>query len=126
MKKIKQNKATLWMTSLIICFVVGISTEGIARTPTDFQTKKQDSLVYVKIEVDGMACPFCAYGLEKQLKKYDGVADFFVDIDKGYVTFNVPVNKKPTEERLKKTVKEAGFSVKNIEYSNKRFNDQPK
>ncbi|MEX2258331.1 MAG: heavy metal-associated domain-containing protein, partial [Woeseia sp.] len=30
--------------------------------------------------VDGLACPFCAFGIEKRLNKVDGVTDIEVDI----------------------------------------------
>lgn len=76
----------------------------------------QDS-IYVKIEINGMACPFCAYGLEKKIRKVDGSSDYYVDINKGYITFNVPRDKKPTEIFLKKLVKEAGFEARKITYS---------
>ena len=39
----------------------------------------QQQLVYVKIEVGGLACPFCAYGLEKKIKKR-GANRFLDDI----------------------------------------------
>ncbi len=39
-----------------------------------------------KLRVDGHACPFCAYGIEKQLSTLEGVARVDVDIEKGAVT----------------------------------------
>ncbi|MDQ3269572.1 MAG: heavy-metal-associated domain-containing protein [Pseudomonadota bacterium] len=33
-----------------------------------------------RLRVDGLACPFCAYGIEKQLSKLDGVARVETDI----------------------------------------------
>ncbi len=33
-----------------------------------------------KLRVDGLACPFCAYGIEKQLSKLEGVERIDVDI----------------------------------------------
>ena len=32
--------------------------------------------------VDGLACPFCAYGIEKRLNKVDGVTGVEVDVGK--------------------------------------------
>ena len=33
-----------------------------------------DSLVY-SLQVNGLACPFCAYGVEKKLSSIEGVED---------------------------------------------------
>ncbi len=44
----------------------------------------QESNVY-ELQVDGLACPFCAYGIEKQLSSVDGVQSVDVDIKAGVV-----------------------------------------
>ncbi len=120
MKKIKQILATMWMAGLI-CFFLGMSTKATAQVPVPVQAKKHDSLVYIKMKINGMACPFCAYGLEKRIKKIDGAANLSVNINKGYAIFSTPDNKKPTEKTLKKRVKEAGFTVEKITYSSESF-----
>ena len=38
-----------------------------------------------KLRVDGLACPFCAYGIEKQLSRIEGVKQIEVDIRTGTV-----------------------------------------
>ena len=38
------------------------------------------------LRVDGIACPFCAYGIEKQVKRIEGVKSTSVDIKDGLVT----------------------------------------
>ena len=42
-----------------------------------------------QMRVDGLACPYCAYGIEKHLKKIDGVEKIDVDLDNGLVNVNV-------------------------------------
>ncbi len=79
------------------------------------------SKTYIKIWVDGLACPFCAYGLEKKIKKLPDVNNLFVDLNKGFITFIVTSEKIPSEKILKKLVKEAGFVVRKIRYANKAF-----
>ena len=37
----------------------------------------------VTIEVDGLSCPFCAFGLEKRLSKVEGVQDVKIFVDEG-------------------------------------------
>jgi copper chaperone CopZ len=77
--------------------------------------------VYIKIQVDGLSCPFCAYGLEKNLKKVKGIKDIFISVQNGYTTFNISKETQPAEEKLKKIVKDAGFTAKEITILEKPF-----
>ena len=38
-------------------------------------------MLQVTVQVDGLSCPFCAYGLEKRLKKVENVADLSIQVD---------------------------------------------
>jgi len=83
---------------------------------------KEGGREYLKLEVNGLACPFCAYGLEKKLREYiDGMEDLDINIEKGYVTFSFPKENKPSEKKLLKIVEEAGFQADKIYFSDKPF-----
>lgn len=89
------------------------------------QTNKQaDGRRYVNVEVDGLACPFCAYGLEKKLKNIKGQENLYIDIQHGYATFNVPADSKITKEKINKIVEEAGFTARKVTFSNKAFDNK--
>jgi copper chaperone CopZ len=78
----------------------------------------QDSgKTYIQIRVDGLSCPFCAYGLEKKLKKVDGASNLLIELEEGLVTLEVPEDKKPSEESLQKVVTDAGFTPRAIKFS---------
>ena len=47
------------------------------------------------IQVDGMACPFCAYGVEKSLAKISGVEAIETDIDTGILTVTMAADVDP-------------------------------
>jgi mercuric ion binding protein len=64
----------------------------------------------VELQVDGLACPFCAYGLEKKLTTIDGVDSIKIDIEKGMVTLLVQEDMTVNEEVIKEKIKEAGFT----------------
>ena len=64
----------------------------------------------IDVQVDGLACPFCAYGLEKKLSDLDGVDSIKIDIEEGLVTLIVQEDTTITEEVIKEKVKEAGFT----------------
>jgi mercuric ion binding protein len=68
-----------------------------------------------KLRVDGLSCPFCAYGIEKKLGAIKGVQRTEVDISSGTVTVTMAENASLDEAAAKKAVKEAGFSLRSFE-----------
>ncbi len=62
--------------------------------------------------VDGLACPFCAFGIEKRLNKVDGVTDIEIDIGDSVVRVTLQEGKTLTEEQARQAVKEAGFTLR--------------
>jgi len=70
------------------------------------------------IEVDGIACPFCAYGIEKRLKRIDGVAELSVLLEEGRVQLKMDEGATVSEERLREAVAEAGFEARSIVFVN--------
>lgn len=106
------SKVKFMKTIAIMLFMV--SFQSLAQ---EAKQTSEDQTTYIKMSVDGLACPFCAYGLEKKVKKIKGVKDIFIEINEGYITFNIPKEKSPTEETLLKIVKEAGFKAREINYS---------
>jgi len=105
-----------------VLLILFISFLGLAHTESDRNLSVSDGgKTYIKIWVDGMACPFCAYGLEKSIKKLSGVENLFVDLNKGFIVLTVLSEKIPSEAILKKLIKEAGFVARKFEYSDKPF-----
>lgn len=70
-----------------------------------------------QVGVDGLACPFCAYGIEKQLQKLDGVKQVAVDIEKGQVLVTMADGKALDRSQVEQAVKKAGFSLRSFEPS---------
>lgn len=62
--------------------------------------------------VDGLACPFCAYGIEKRLNKVDGVTGVQVDVGESVVHVILQEGKTLTEDQARKAVDEAGFTLR--------------
>ncbi len=73
-----------------------------------------DSHVY-KLYVDGLACPFCAYGVEKKVGELDGVEKVDIDIDAGVVSVTLKGNASLSEDVARVAVSEAGFSLRKFE-----------
>ena len=68
----------------------------------------------VTLRVDGMTCPFCAYGLEKHLTRLYGVDSVVVRISDGLVQIREVEGQVVSDDMLKKTVADAGFSLREI------------
>jgi len=67
------------------------------------------------LQVKGLACPFCAYGIEKQLKKLDAVDAVRIDIGQGHVVVTAREGDSLSEAQLKQAVEDAGFTLSGIE-----------
>ncbi len=68
----------------------------------------------IEVTVLGMSCPFCAYGLEKKLKKLDGVEDLEIVLQTGLATITLKDDADISNDLLKKAVKDAGFEVAKV------------
>ncbi len=67
------------------------------------------------LRVDGLACPYCAYGIEKKLKKIDGVQAVDVDLDRGIVTVDTRDDVDFTDAQLKQLFQDAGFTYRSMQ-----------
>ncbi len=64
------------------------------------------------LRVDGLACPFCAYGIEKKLSRIEGVKQIEIDIRTGTVTVIMVDGAILDEAMAGKAVKAAGFRLR--------------
>ena len=68
----------------------------------------------IEVTILGMACPFCAYGVQQKLKKLDGVTELEVVLETGVATLRLEEDADIPTELLQKAVKDAGFEVAKI------------
>lgn len=68
-----------------------------------------------RLQVDGLACPFCAYGIEKKLRTLDGVDKVKVDLDSGQVVVTMKDGAALAEPTAQQAVKDAGFTLRAFE-----------
>lgn len=68
----------------------------------------------VVLRVDGMSCPFCAYGLEKRLLENPGIARLVVRVSDGLVLLRLVEGSELTDEELREAVDKAGFSLREV------------
>jgi copper chaperone CopZ len=64
----------------------------------------------ITVSVDGLACPFCAYGIEKKIKRLKGVKEIKILLNAGTVTLKCAENKCPAFADIRSAVEDAGFT----------------
>ncbi len=70
--------------------------------------------------VDGLACPFCAYGVEKKVGGLKGVEKVVIDIENGRVIVTLADGATLDEATAKQAVDEAGFTLRKFEAPKKQ------
>jgi mercuric ion binding protein len=71
------------------------------------------------MRVDGLACPYCAYGVEKKLFQIDGVTAIEIDLDNGVITVNVREDVHLRESDMQKLFNDAGFTFRGLSRKSK-------
>lgn len=90
--------------ALIVALLVGVFSPVPA-------TAADGPAVYT-LQADGLACPFCAYGIEKQLNRIDGVESVETDVKSGTVVITMKPGATLDEADAKRAVEAAGFSMR--------------
>ncbi len=68
----------------------------------------------ITLKVDGLSCPFCSYGLSKELKKVDGVKNTKIFVDAGRVELELEKGKPVDIDKLPEAVRSGGFTAREI------------
>ena len=66
------------------------------------------------VKIDGLSCPLCAHGLDKKLKKVEGVEKLEVMVDEGTAKITVKKGSSLSIEEVEKAVKDGGFTSGDI------------
>lgn len=67
-------------------------------------------------KVNGMSCPFCTYGLRKEMLTIPGVKDVQVSLRKSQATLKVDPGTQVTDAQIRRAIREAGFSAGAIKH----------
>lgn len=72
-------------------------------------------VVRATVEVEGLACPFCAYGVEKRLRRVAGVGSVAVEMKEGRAVVEAADGASIDLAGLPEAVREAGFTPGRLE-----------
>ena len=67
-----------------------------------------------ELRVDGLVCPFCAYGIEKKLNAIDGVDEVDIDLNSGLVTVDVTEGAVLNDSQMTELFNDAGFTYRSM------------
>jgi len=68
----------------------------------------------IRLEVDGLSCPFCALGLDKRLKQRAGLEGIQVHLKQGVTEASLPEGHGLDVGKVRRAVQEAGFTLRGI------------
>jgi len=68
----------------------------------------------IQLQVDGLSCPFCAIGIQKQLKQTGGLEEIEVHLKQGVTEARLPLGKGIDVGKVRRAVQEAGFTLRGI------------
>ncbi len=76
------------------------------------QSKLMDDFT---VQVDGLGCPFCAYGLEKRFNDLKGIKNIAIEMETGTMTFKFPTTENLSIAEVEKQVDNAGYTATSVE-----------
>ena len=94
-----------------------------------FAGDKKDDIIKgekIQIEVDGLSCPFCAYGLEKKLKALDNIDTLDININDGLIKIFLKKGKQISRTEIQEKVAEAGFTFRKLIVDGKEYETKNK
>jgi len=68
----------------------------------------------LEIDIDGMTCTFCAYGIEKNLGELDGVEEVDVSLKLKKARVTMKAGESADEKRIREIILDGGFTPKEI------------
>ncbi len=106
------------MTRLyIIVFLLSIFAIPLMAQTTQNQSADTIATKSITVRVDGMACPFCAFSLEKKLSRIPGVQSIAIKINDGNIILLLKPGAQVDTSLIRTKVKEAGFTPRQIQFS---------
>ena len=68
----------------------------------------------VEVQVDGLSCPFCAFGMEKKLKRVEGLKEIKILIDEGRAVLSFKRGALVDFDVIQEAVRKGGFTPQAI------------
>lgn len=100
---------------ILPALVLALVALSVAASPQAQATATKQAVVTVQ----GMQCPFCAYGIKKHLTKLPGARKVEVELAKNQATVTFARDAAVGDEQIERAVRKAGFTAGKIEWRSK-------
>ena len=100
----------------LVSSVVLMAVAVLAATLTMAAQAPTGSQKQAVVTVQGMQCPFCAYGIKKHLAKLPGVTRVDVELAKNQAIVTFAPAAKVTDAQIQQAIRKAGFTPGKIEW----------
>jgi hypothetical protein len=108
-------KLTRMLTAMLLIAAVAASPAVGKDILPDAESVKGENRAFIR--ADGLACYFCAYGLERFFRKSGKVAAYDMNMEKGIVEVRfIKGRRLLTEKELHQIVYDAGYTPRGTEY----------
>ena len=91
---------------------IGQATSIKIKNDYNIKEKEQKTMIKVTVNVEGLMCPHCEAHVNEAVKKAFGVEDVVSSHENKTTVFTVP--EKVDEEKVRQTIKDAGYEVTGI------------
>lgn len=109
------TKARQWFVLALTAVVFGSQVAELQAKEIVKDAASKKSVNHLLIRVDGLACYFCAYGLERYFKKSGKIAAFDMNMEKGIVEATLYKGKSLLAvETVNQYIYDAGFTFRSI------------
>ena len=95
---------------IVLIITIFISVIGFSN-----KVNAQNNKDKITVQVDGLGCPFCAYGLEKKFKEFKGIKNVAIEMETGIMTFDFPEKDSLRIEQIEAKVVDAGYTPISVE-----------
>ncbi len=103
-----KRSETLLAVSLTGLLLLAFTQAAAAQAPQEL------GMLEVSVQVDGLSCPFCAYGLEKKLRKVGNVARIEIRVDEGRAVVTPESGTSLELDELEQAVRDGGFTPREV------------
>lgn len=86
----------------------------IAFSVMGWNTSALSAEKHYEIRADGLACPYCAYGIERKFMKISGVKHVDIKLKEGLVLVTGDADLDLKDPQLKTLFNDAGFTYRKI------------
>lgn len=110
------KKLSVLISDLLIGLTFFLASSLIVSLPSSSEPIENtvDGQSQFEIRADGLACPYCAYGIEKKFMEIEGVKSIDVDLKKGLVKVTGVASLSFNEQQLKTLFTDSGFTYRSM------------